>query len=667
MVDLPRIPKGTTFALDLETRDPLLDERGPGWCFNDSTPGYVVGYAVATKEWADYYPVKHEGGGNVSNPAGVKRWVADALKEPSNTVIVHNYAYDAGWCRREGIPIRATVRDTQGAAPLINEYRRQYKLDYLAKDYLGVGKDEAPLVAYIKKMNALVRAEATRQFGLDRKAPAHEKAEARKRINRYIMDHKWHPKGDLWRMPGNIVHPYGKQDGRVTYDLWGVLEPLLHAEELWDVFLMETRLLPVLLEMRARGVRVATDEVEQAVARMKREQAALQRQMDQYIGPISVWAEADLSRLAKHIGVVPGKTPTGKDSFRKEWVATQTHPAMALLKNIRRLDKSRSTFLEGYVLDKQVNGRVHGQFHPQKSDEGGAVTGRFSATHPNLQNLPARDKVIKGLVRGAFLPEEGEEWAACDYSQQEPRLTVHYAYIAGCKGARKARKQYVENPDMDYHQFMADITGLARDEVKPINLGVGYGMGPAKLCRSLGLPTKWIEVTRYDKKTGKERKETIEVAGDAGQAILDAYHENAPFVRALTDECQRRAKERGYIKTLAGRRCRLNDAEYGHWTYKAMNRLIQGSAADQTKLAMIACWDAGLVPLVTVHDELGFSVPDRGVARQIAQIMETCVELEVPSKADVELGPSWGQAAEKLKSEQDEEYLYTHDEAEEAA
>jgi DNA polymerase I-like protein with 3'-5' exonuclease and polymerase domains len=653
--EFPRLQGPLTIALDTETKDDGIRlGRGAGWCFKDH--GYVVGWSVATAGAQWYFPIRHEEGGNLDE-RGVKRWLRDTLKQTDLTVVMHNRLYDEGWLRREDIAVKSTVYDTLTAAPLLDEYKRKYSLDMLSKEYLGRGgKDEALLTAEVKRRNTVLRADILGEY------PGKVNTAQR---NALFKTGKWHEKETLWRMHSQHVGEYAETDARLTYDLWQHLRPLVVAEDLWDLFMLETNLLPLLLTMRWRGIRVGTDAVEQAVAESKREEARLQKKLNTLVGhPVSVWAEADLSLAFRAAGIIPPQTPrTKKDSFRAAWLQEVDTPLSALVLDIRQLEKSRVTFLEGYVLEKAVAGRVHGEFHPQRSDEGGAVTGRFSSSNPNLQNLPARNKKIKQLVRGAFLPEEGEEWAACDYSQQEPRLTVYYAARTRCRGGLKAAREYMENPDLDYHQFMADITGLPRNDAKVINLGVGYGMGGAKLCHSLGLPTDMKEVP--DKSRPGHTK-WIEVAGEEGQTILDQYDDNAPFVRELTNKCQEGAQKKGHIRTLLGRRCRLSDGHtpgrYRDFTYKAMNRLIQGSAADQTKAAMVACFKEGLVPLVTVHDELGFSIADHTTARRIKEIMEQCVRLElpqyevtIPSKVDVELGPNWGAAAEMLKSEQDDD------------
>ena len=247
------------------------------------------------------------------------------------------------------------------------------------------------------------------------------------------------------------------------------------------------------------------------------------------------------------------------------------------------------------------------------------------------------------MIRSLFIPEEGCQWGLFDYSQQEPRLTVHYANRMGLIGAKDAVTAY-RDKNADFHQIVADMANIPRKQAKNINLGLSYGMGKQKLIKELGL-------------------------GDTeAQALLTKYHEKVPFIRGLQDQCARVALDRGYIKTLAGRRCHfdlwehkyddsmplpLEEAreKYGDvlkrsYTYKALNRLIQGSAADMTKLAMLGLWEEGIVPHVQVHDEVDISIEDDEQAAKVSRIMENCVELAVPLVVDTELGASWGETEE---------------------
>ena len=295
----------------------------------------------------------------------------------------------------------------------------------------------------------------------------------------------------------------------------------------------------------------------------------------------------------------------------------------------------------------QHNGRIHADIHQLRSDGGGTITGRFSYSNPNLQQLPARNEVIGPMIRSLFLPEEGDKWGSFDYSSQEPRIVVHYASLLEFRGASEFVEKYREDKYSDFHQIAADIVGVPRKQAKTINLGLFYGMGVTKLAGQLGLELS-----------------------DA-KDLFAKYHAEVPFVREMSEFAANRAGKKGSIRTLLGRKCRYEKWEpalfgvhkplthkeafetYGNgirraFTYKALNALIQGSAADQTKMAMVMLAEEGLLPLVQIHDELAMSVPDEATARRIQEIMETCVTLQVPSVVDAEIGPSWGEATKSI-------------------
>ena len=292
------------------------------------------------------------------------------------------------------------------------------------------------------------------------------------------------------------------------------------------------------------------------------------------------------------------------------------------------------------IMEHSVNGRIHAEAHPLRSDRGGTVSGRFSYSNPNLQQVPARDPEIGGLIRSLFIPEDGCDWGIFDYSQQEPRLTVHYANQMHLTGSKDAVTDYKEK-DAAFHQIVADMANIPRKQAKMINLGLSYGMGKQKLIKELGLDDNEAE------------------------KLFAQYHSKVPFIRGLQDQCARVAIDRGYIRTIAGRRCRFDQWEhrfedsiplplkeaqekYGDnlkrsYTYKALNRLIQGSAADMTKLAMLGLWEEGIVPHLQVHDEVDISVENTDQAQKVTRIMENCIELAVPLVVNVELGRSWGE------------------------
>lgn len=294
-----------------------------------------------------------------------------------------------------------------------------------------------------------------------------------------------------------------------------------------------------------------------------------------------------------------------------------------------------------------------------EEDESYLSNGVFShnCTSPNLQQIPTRDPEWGPLMRGLFLAEDGQQIASLDYSSQEPRLAVHFAAKAKLGGAAEAVAKFKDNPRTDYHQMVADMANIPRKTAKTLNLGLAYGMGGAKLARSLGLPTQWMQVVKRGSRTEwveiqadaveelrAQHYDCIEVAGDDAKAIIKKWEEGAPFMRGLFKLSSHVAAQRGYIKTILGRRCRFQigrDGKYG-FTHKALNRLAQGSAADQTKKGMLDMWKQGHVPLLTVHDELVFSVENEAEARKYSPIMENAIPLEVPSVVDVNLGKTWG-------------------------
>jgi DNA polymerase I-like protein with 3'-5' exonuclease and polymerase domains len=390
---------------------------------------------------------------------------------------------------------------------------------------------------------------------------------------------------------------------------------------------------------------------------MKEEEQILSAVQKQYGSEVNIWAAASVARAFDAAGLEYPRTAHGQPSFTKNFLANHQHELPKQIVRARELNKARTTFIDS-ITRHAHNGRIHADIHQLRSDEGGTVTGRFSYSNPNLQQLPARDDFISPLIRGLFLPEEGQVWGSFDYSSQEPRIVVHYASIVHknflegkarypMQGADTFVEKYREDPRTDFHQLAADIVGVSRKQAKTINLGLFYGMGVNKLSEQLGL----------DLASGKE--------------LFNQYHAAVPFVREMSNYVMERAEKNGNIRTLLGRKGRFDkwepkafgvhkampfeDAlrEYGHplkraYTYKALNKLIQGSAADQTKKAMIELHAAGIPPMIQIHDELAVSVANKEQAQRIVQIMETCVELEIPSVVDAELGPSWGEAKKTI-------------------
>ena len=601
----PDLSDAKEIAIDLETCDPNMESMGPGWPRND---GYIVGYAIAVDGWSGYFPVAHGGGGNLDRGL-VERWIRKVLETPADK-IMHNAAYDAGWLLSSGFKINGRIIDTMVAAPLLDENRFSFSLNALGFDYLKEVKSEQGLK------------EAAGDFGV-------------------------HAKKELWKLPAMYVGVYAEQDAALTLKLWQHFKTLLRKEEVDSIFALETDLLPIIIELTRKGIRFDRDNCEKQIEIMRQKEEKLLADIKKMSGAkVDIWAAASIAHSFDKLGISYPKSATGLPSFTKSFLDTHEHPIAKMIIEAREINKTYGTFLTPYLNFSAKDGRIHPHVNQIRSDDGGTVTGRLSMANPNLQQVPARHEIIGPLVRSLFLPEEGQLWAANDFSSQEPRLLVHYATLLDLPGAEKMAQAYRENPDTDFHQMVADMAGIGRKQAKTIGLGLMYGMGKQKLANSLDLP--------------------LEEASE----LIATFHQKVPFLRGTVDAVMKRIEHRasnGSIRTLLGRKCRfplweptewgVNKAlpyeqaiiEYGPrikraMTYKGLNRLIQGSAADQTKAAMIALHKAGFRILLQVHDEIALSVNNRDEAVQASEIMTKAVNLEVPSRVDVEMGPSWGEA-----------------------
>lgn len=602
----PNLSEAKEIAIDLETCDPNMESLGPGWPRND---GYIVGYAVAVDGWAGYFPVAHAGGGNLDKRI-VERWVKDVLATPADK-IMHNAAYDLGWLRATGFEVNGTIYDTMLAAPVLDENRFAYSLNSLGFDYLKEIKSEQGLK------------ESASDFGV-------------------------HPKKELWKLPAMHVGDYAEQDAALTLKLWHHFKALMRNDEVESVFKLETEVLPVLVNITLQGINFNRAKCEQKMAEMRTKELEILKYLKSQAGmQVDIWAAQSIAAAFDRLGIQYPKTAAGAPSFTKSFLDTHEHPMSKMILEARELNKTHGTFLEPYLKHSAKDGRIHTHFNQMRNEEGGTVTGRLSASNPNLQQVPARHEIIGPMVRGLFLPEDGQIWAANDFSSQEPRLLVHYATLLGLPGAEKMAQAYRDNPDTDFHQMVADMAGIKRKAAKTIGLGLMYGMGKAKLATQLDLPL------------------------DEASELIATFHSKVPFLKGTVDAVMKRIEHPasgGSIRTLLGRKCRfplwepvewgVNKAlpreqaiiEYGSrikraGTYKGLNRLIQGSAADQTKAGMVALHKAGFKLLLQVHDEVALSVRNIDEAREAAAIMAKAVTLEVPSRVDVETGPNWGEAA----------------------
>ena len=636
-----------TVAIDIETYDPNLKTKGSGSIRND---GFVCGIAVATDNDTAYFPLRHSDT-DIDFQRIDKIWQVlndKIFQNDKITKVFHNAMYDVCWIRTvTGMMIKGRIVDTMIAASVVDENRFRYSLDALSKDYLNDSKYK-----YDLQQKTMEWSGGT------------------------VKD----PMTNMHKLPASIVKEYAKQDVSLTLRLWNLfnkkIDEVLYIKDDGEqktcrkIFELETKLFLCLVDMKFKGVKI---DVPKAILFGRH----LKKRRDQIINAIEsittirvdIWAAASIKKLLDHLHIKDYKvTPKSKmPQLPKDYLRTHNNKCLRMIAKAREYDKAVNTFIDG-LLEYVHEGRIHADINQIRSDTGGTVTGRFSMSNPNLQQIPARGYIGKKM-RELFIPEDDCEWASFDYSQQEPRIVVHYAIKLGLPGTESLEEQF-DKDDADFHQIVADMANISRKQAKTINLGLFYGMGRIKLQRELGL----------DQRQAKE--------------LFNEYHGRVPFVKQLSQELINFAKENKLLFTLYDRFCRFDrwettnkewnpeinrfnevplytkeqameafkaemldkykenkiDPNYMDYferyytpafTYKALNRLIQGSAADMTKKAMVDLHEKGIIPHIQIHDELCFSTTDHE-AELIKTTMENAIPLEVKNKVDYESGLNWG-------------------------
>jgi DNA polymerase I-like protein with 3'-5' exonuclease and polymerase domains len=597
----PDLSKYDEIAIDLETKDPELKKMGPGM-FREV--GNIVGFAVAVENWSGYFPIRHEGGGNMDIRM-VLNWIKEVLNTPA-TKIFHNAMYDVCWLKSEGLNINGKIVDTMIATSLIDENRMRYDLNSVAKQYTGLSKNESSLT------------EAAQAWGID-------------------------PKAEMYKLPAMYVGEYAEKDAEITLALWQELKKEINHQDLNSIFDLETDLFPCLVEMKAKGVRVDLDHAKTVEKNLIRTENNMLQSIKDEVGFIpDLWAARSIAKVFDHLKLdYPRTEKTKAPSFTKNFLKNHNNFIINLINNARQANKARTTFMES-IFRYVHKGRIHADINQLRSEFGGTITGRFSMTHPNLQQIPKSGTDMGNQLRTIFVPEEGHTWGCFDYSQQEPRLVVHYACLTELPGSEEFKEKYKNDFSTDFHKIVSEMADIPRDKAKTINLGKFYGMGKNKLKGELGVPDE--EASR----------------------IIRQYDSRVPFVKQLMNHASDRAEKRGQIRTLLGRLCHFHlwePSQFGvhkplsheaalqehgpgikrAFTYKALNKLIQGSAADMIKKAMLDLYKEKITPLIQIHDELNISIKDKAESDKVIEIMENAVSLEVPNKVDYEKGKHWGE------------------------
>ena len=598
---------------------------------------------------AVYAPMRHPET-QCFEPDQVKRWYVDHIRSGSR-IVFHHAPYDCGWVDAEwDVRPPEKLDDSLGMAFMLDADRLEYGLDAICES-LGVpGKDQSLL---------------------EEAARAYRGVTAKKDIRKKMTERE--VKGMLWRLPGRYVGPYAEQDVRSTLNIAEIMDPQIDVDGVRDAYQLEMDLVPMILEMRKRGIRVDIDQAEAT-------RVNFLHQRDVYLGELSKLLMIGRQVSIKDINSrgflekaftdakipFPRTAPSerhekGQASFESDWMKKIDHPLPQLVYKAGRYHSSAEKFIKNYILGYTHMGRIHADIHQYKDESGGTKTYRFSYSDPPLQQMPSRDEEIAPLIRKLFKPEEGTYWFAPDYSQQEYRLIVHMASVCRMAGVEDAVRMYRENPNTDFHNLVVELTGLIRRRAKDVNFAKAFGAGVPKFALMTGMSLE-------------EAKKT-----------MSQYDEKMPFVSRLAEFCQGRAEHKGFLRLIDGARVRFNrweprylskprwaeaqkrgwyacdretaqkriDEQGSPWfgerlrrafCHKSMNWLIQGSAARQTKLAMREIWRMKILPLIQMHDELGIPVDNEAITKRIQEAMIDVVKLQVPVKVDNEFGPTWGEA-----------------------
>jgi len=682
-----------TVAVDLETYDPGLKDQGSGAIRGN---GFVCGIAIATGKDTYYFPIRHAHTDNIK-PEDAWPYLNEKLFQNSKIKkVFHNAMYDVCWIRAEsGLMPQGPLLDTMVAASVIDENRMRYSLDSLSNDYLS--------------------GQAKYKWGLTEKTLTYSRGT--------IKD----PMTNMHKLDYPTVKEYAEQDVKLTLKLWEhfdkKLDKVLYTKIKEDdnkitkepkncraIFKLETELFPCLVEMRFKGVRIDVDAAKKFGKRLNKSKNSIIDYIERRTSVrIEIWAASSIKKLLDKLNIKDYKTtPKSKlPQLPKDYLKTHKNHFIRLIAKAREFDKAEGTFVEG-LLKFVYKGRIHADINQIRGDKGGTVTGRFSMSNPNLQQIPAKGFIGKKM-RALFIPEEGCSWGSFDYSQQEPRIVVHYAVKLNMSGTKELVKSYKEDPKADFHKIVADMAQIPRPTAKTINLGLFYGMGKNKLAQQLNLDSK------------------------EANALFKKYHEKVPFVKQLSSVLENFAREHKLLFTLGDRFCRFDKwepmdkrwdfkskkfvirvteskkdkegniekdkggkekkievnkpvplltedearirysgkeglkakyeegkkGEKGKWLpdpeqelfekhyqpafiYRALNKLVQGSAADMTKKAMVLLYKKGILPHIQIHDELCISIKDQKQADIIKETMEKAIELVIDNKVDYEFGPNWG-------------------------
>lgn len=659
------------YGIDLETHDPCLADKGASWAYGE---GGIIVTGLHNAQTGAKRAFDGNGG------AAVRKLLLDG----GVTLVGANIVYDLGWlCHAHGLPareLRCSFVDVAIAESCVDEYQ-PYSLDALAWKYLGERKG----------------ADALRELAAAKGC----KGDFRKHLFRLWNEgHK------------DEIRRYVLSDADQPVRIWEKQKKILEETGCLEAAIINFKLIPIVLDMKRRGTRIderrrernaqilqdRADEIfpefekqhgkinlnspKQVAALFLKERVPIQHKItikgwaregrryngatDNFAGD-EVWDQrrrlretfngvrVEKGKLVLYVPAASAERTAGE--LRDMGYETVCNPSAGkkALERLRRTSRIVQDVIDLKSLKHHLNNFfgpnferfiVNGRVHPDFNIVGARQTGRFSSSNPNGQNIPSRSVLFEGtpreikvykLCRECFIPDDGHLWAKCDFSGQENRLMAHFA--VGPQGDF-IRKLYNDNPDFDEHDLVGKDSGLYEEH--------GYELG-----------RKYIKNYRFGKAYGMQIRAMMEYFGwprEHAEHMDQVFAECAPWVIETMAKAQEVILKRGYVRTVAGRRCHLqsfNGVVNKRGAYKGFNKLIQGSGSDLMKKTLADLWESGLrdmFPLyLTIHDEIDFGVPITAEAirrlPEAQEIMERAYKLSVPMRVDPELGGRWSDVA----------------------
>lgn len=614
-MEFPRLRDFPRFAFDTET-------TGLNWPVDT-----LFAFSISTPDGKDYYYDTRK------TPSAISKFNSE-IRGYRGRIICHSASFDyrMGHSANVRIPINL-LDDTVIRACLIDEHLLDYSLDGLCLRYLGKGKD----TTIYDTLAEMFGGNPTRKAQINR----------------------------IPKAPYESAAHYAKLDTRRTLELWEWQEQEIirqdnnknsyGAPSLRKIMDFERSLMPQFIETEMHGIRVDLDETERAMASLSPIIVSLQDEVDELFGKsLNVDSPKQLKEFFEPIekedgwytkfGDKIGITPKGGPSLRADYLREMKHPVAGKIIELRSLMKTRGTFLGKHILEHAINGRVYPTINQNKGEDGGTGTGRLSYQDPALQQIPSRNKRVAEIVKSCFLPDEGQIWVDADQHSFEVRIFAHLVNNPEIIAA------YLNDPELDFHQFVADLTGLVRSatysgqpNAKQLNLSMIFNSGDGAIADKMGMPWKWESFN--EKRTGKTI--TYKKAGAEAKRVINRYHKRIPGIKELAEGCKYASEKYGFIFTFKGRRLRFPNK---FKSYKASGLLIQSTAAEYNKenwgIIKEALGNSGRL-LLNTHDSYSMSIDEdwKPHFKRVKEAVETSGRARVPLILELSgAGSNWWRA-----------------------